>query len=62
MAGERRETVKGLAGTLNKPAVVQVASHLVAIDGKGNYIDTWDSGDKCAYTLWVKSDFPRRLI
>lgn len=54
MAGNCRDTVKELAGTLNKPAVVQVAHHLVAIDGRGNYIDTWDSGSNCAYTLWIK--------
>lgn len=54
-AGKNRQTVKELAGTLNKPALVRVANHFVAIDGKGNYVDTWDSGAKCAYTLWIKA-------
>lgn len=55
MAGERRKTLKELAATIKKPAVVQVANHLAAIDGRGNYIDTWDSGSKCAYMLWIKA-------
>lgn len=54
-AGERRKTVKELAGTLKKPAVVKVANHAVAIDGRGNYVDIWDCGNKCAYTLWIKA-------
>lgn len=53
-AGERRRTVRELAAQIGVPAVVRVANHLVALDGDGNYIDTHDCGDKCAYALWAR--------
>lgn len=52
--GEKRLTVAAIAREYKSPGVVQVAKHLVAIDGKGNYVDTWDCGAKCAYKLWIK--------
>lgn len=51
--GCSRFRVKELAEQLKTPAVVFIAGHLTAIDGFGNYIDTWDCGDKCAYQLFA---------
>lgn len=53
--GCSRYTVKELAKELNHPAVARVANHFVAIDGKGNYVDTWDCGDKSVYSAWIKA-------
>lgn len=33
--------------------VLRVANHLVA-SGRGNYVDTWDSGDCSVYKYWYK--------
>lgn len=54
VAGRRRKTVSQIAAESTKLGIVRVAHHIVAIDGKGNYVDTWDCGNKCAYTLWIK--------
>lgn len=35
-----------------KKAIVQVSKHVVAIDGKGHYLDTWDSGEKSIYKAY----------
>lgn len=53
--GCSRDTVADLATRMRSPAVLRVANHFVAIDGKGNYIDTWDCGGKSVYTAWVKA-------
>lgn len=55
LPGKKRLTVADIAREYKSPGVVQVAKHLVAIDGKGNYVDTWDCGAKCAYKLWIKA-------
>lgn len=36
----------------NSKAIVQCANHVVAIDGKGNYLDSWDSGEKSIYKAY----------
>lgn len=33
-------------------AIVQCSKHLVAINGLGDYLDTWDSGEKSIYKAW----------
>lgn len=61
-SGKLRWNVWNLAREVCADGVVFVANHAVAINGKGNYIDTWDSGEKKVYALWLKSDFPRRRL
>lgn len=50
--------------------IVQTSHHLVALDGKDNYYDTWDSGEKSIYKAWsippyemiienIKKNFPK---
>ena len=39
--------------TNGKKAICQVSHHMVAIDGKGNYCDTWNSGEKSIYKVWT---------
>lgn len=50
--------------------IVQTAKHIVALDSKGNYYDTWDSGEKSIYKAWtippyelcvanIKKNFPK---
>lgn len=36
-----------------EPIVVQVAHHYVVVDGS-NYVDSWDSGYKCAGNYYIK--------
>lgn len=38
-------------------AILQVAGHLVAIDGKGHYLDTWDCGEKSIYKVYWLDDY-----
>jgi hypothetical protein len=52
--GERRKTVRELAMECTSPAVLRAANHMVAADGKGNYVDTWCSGSKAVYCYWIK--------
>lgn len=33
-------------------AILQVAKHLVAVDENGDWLDTWDSGEKSVYKAW----------
>lgn len=52
--GEKRPTVRDLARTLTRPAVLRVASHMVAADGEGHFVDTWDCGGNAVYCYWIK--------
>lgn len=47
-----RFIVKDYARYRKSVAIVQCSKHLVAIDGQGNYMDTWDSGEKSIYKAW----------
>lgn len=51
-----RYTVKEFARVHNHVAICQVAGHVVSINGKGNYLDTWDSGYKSIYKAY---DLPK---
>lgn len=52
--GSKRQTVAQFAESHpNMYCVLRVAGHLVAC-GRGNYVDTWDSGDKAVYKYWYK--------
>ena len=55
--GELRWDVQTLASVKDHPGIVFSAHHATAIDGTGNYIDSGDSGYKCAYSLWIKNSF-----
>lgn len=47
-----RFLVKDYAYYCRSKAILQTAKHLVAINGKGDYLDTWDSGEKSIYKAW----------
>lgn len=52
--GMKRPTVDSFASSHpDMYCVLRVANHLVA-SGRGNYVDTWDSGDKAVYKYWYK--------
>lgn len=52
--GSSRPTVAEFADEHpNWYCVLRVANHLVAC-GRGNYVDTWDCGDKSVYKYWYK--------
>lgn len=48
-----RYKVYEFAGYCHNKAIVQCSKHLVAIDGEGNYLDSWDSGDKSIYKAYT---------
>ena len=53
--GSRRPKVFEMAEQHpNWNCVLRVANHYVATY-KGNYVDSWDSGDKSVYKYWYKS-------
>lgn len=47
-----RFLVKDYARYCRSRAIVQCSKHIVAIDGQGNYMDTWDSGEKSIYKAY----------
>lgn len=52
--GDKRPKVKDFAQ--QHPdwySILRVANHIVAC-GRGNYVDTWDSGDCSVYKYWYK--------
>ncbi|MBO5388322.1 MAG: hypothetical protein J6A59_09310 [Lachnospiraceae bacterium] len=52
--GDRRPTVEQFSAEHpNWYCVLRVANHLVA-SGKGNYVDSWDSGECAVYKYWYK--------
>ena len=51
--GGKRKSVRDIAKSCDKLAIVKAAHHLVAIDGQGHYVDIWDCGNKTAYTYWT---------
>ena len=52
-----RFTVHEYAKLRKNKAIVQCSKHLVAIDGKGHYLDTWDSGEKSIYKAFAIGDY-----
>lgn len=48
----RRFKVKEYAPRKMSKCICQVANHVVAINGKGDYLDTWDSGEKSIYKVY----------
>ena len=40
-----------------RPCIIQVAGHLVCGNGKGDYLDTWDCGEKSIYKVWTLPDY-----
>lgn len=55
--GGHRFTVDEFAARHGRRAILQVAGHVVAIDGEGHYLDTWHSGYKSIYKAY---DIPER--
>lgn len=53
----RRFQVWEFAELRSKKAIVQVSKHVVAIDGKGHYCDTWDCGEKSIYKAYSIPDY-----
>ena len=49
--GHRYE-VREFANCCKNKAILQVSKHVVAIDGKGHYLDTWDCGYKSIYKVY----------
>jgi len=47
-----RFTIEEFARYRKSKAIVQASKHIVAINGKGDYLDTWDSGYKSIYKAW----------
>ena len=47
-----RIMVRDYARYCRSHAIVQCAKHIVAIDGDGAYMDSWDSGDKYIYKAY----------
>lgn len=47
-----RYTAKEYAEKCDVRAIMQVAGHLVSCNGKGDYLDTWDSGYKSIYKVY----------
>lgn len=54
--GTKRPTVKGFTKEhkTGKYFLI-VANHVVGVSG-GQYIDIWDSGEKCLYGYWTRED------
>ena len=48
-----RYLVSDFAKSCKKRSILRTAHHLVAINGKGDYLDTWDSGDKSIYKVYT---------
>ena len=48
----KRFQVSEYAHYCKSKAIMQVAGHLVACNGKGDYLDTWDCGYKSIYKVW----------
>lgn len=53
----KRYTVEEYSRICDCRAIMQVAKHLVACDGKGNYLDTWQSGEKSIYKVYKLPDY-----
>lgn len=47
-----RFTIEEFARHRKSKAIVQASKHIVAINGKGDYLDTWGSGYKSIYKAW----------
>lgn len=47
-----RYKVYEFAKQRNTRAICQVANHLVAVNGEGDYLDTWNSGEKSIYKAY----------
>ena len=47
-----RFTIEEFARYRKSKAIVQGSKHIVFVNGKGDYLDTWDSGDKSIYKAW----------
>ena len=47
-----RYLVKEYALKCRNKAILRTAKHLVAINGKGEYLDTWNSGEKSIYKVF----------
>jgi len=47
-----RYLVRDYAKTCRSKAILQTAKHLVAVNGKGDYLDTWNSGEKSIYKVY----------
>lgn len=48
----KRYQVSQYARISKSKAICQVSKHLVAVNGKGDYLDTWDCGEKSIYKVW----------
>ena len=47
-----RFTIEDFAYYRKGKAIVQASKHIVAVNGKGDYLDSWDSGYKSIYKAW----------
>lgn len=47
-----RYTIERYAHNTRTKAIVQASHHIVCCNGKGQYLDTWDSGEKSIYKVW----------
>ena len=47
-----RFTIEEFAHYRKGKAIVQASKHIVAVNGKGDYLDTWESGYKSIYKAW----------
>ena len=65
-----RYLVSEFAKCRRNKAILRCSHHLVAVNGMGDYLDTWDSGDKSVYKAWgiptydtivnhIKTKFPK---
>lgn len=65
-----RYLVKEYAKKCYSKAILRTAKHIVAINGKGDYLDTWDSGEKSIYKVYkipsyetivshIKTNYPK---
>lgn len=52
-----RYQVSEFASYYKGKAILQVAGHVVAIDGEGHYLDSWDSGWKSIYKAYAIPDY-----
>ena len=47
-----RYKVSEFARVRKSKAICQVANHLVAVNGEGDWLDTWNSGEKSIYKVY----------
>ena len=48
-----RYLVKKWAYYCRSKSILRIAKHLVATNGKGDYLDTWNCGEKSVYLAWT---------